>query len=77
MLCLPRLYAPRRAQNRFSKIGAPDQIRTGDVQEAMLTHVPLPVLAARSSLAAPPSVGDVMRSLNSLMFTRLHVRRGA
>jgi hypothetical protein len=54
MLCLPRLYAPRRAQNRFSKIGARDQTRTGDVQEAMLTHVPLAVLAARSSRAAPP-----------------------
>ena len=35
------------------------------------------VLAARQSLSAPPSVGNVLQSLNSLMFTRFTVRRGA
>jgi hypothetical protein len=33
--------------------------------------------STRWSIAAPPSVGNVLRSLNSLMFARFTLRRGA
>ncbi len=35
------------------------------------------ILAVASSATAPPQVGNVLRSLISLMFTGFYVRRGA
>ncbi len=71
--------AGRRTSSSFEYFERPARKIETQHQTRFELAFPSPPSAAhtRGLTAAPPHVGNVFQSLNSLMFTRFTVRRGA